>query len=226
MKSKPFLSRFLYQILEQNWIDINNLFTDISDIFDNNPKKKLPWLLVHTRTRLGWAWSGLETNNFSLQERKTSQKFLSRCHCFSRTNETTRRSIKMITIILFVVVRWIFDYSDLFKPILWLRLLILHKMVGEKKWRWGMATEVKGGKWWKGRPFLFFVEILFLFYYYFMKRAIWCALPSSSEQPFKLYHLPWRDRTVKHNLFWSLIQPKRRFLLPSFYFLVLPVCLL
>jgi hypothetical protein len=30
---------------------------------------------------------------------------------------------------------------------------------------------------------------------------------------------------VKHNLFWSLIQPKRRFLLPSFYFLVcLCVC--
>jgi hypothetical protein len=74
-KSKPFLSRFLYQILEQNWIDINNLFTDISDIFDNNPPKKLPWLLVHTRTRLGWAWSGLETKNFSIQERKTSKSF-------------------------------------------------------------------------------------------------------------------------------------------------------
>jgi hypothetical protein len=56
-KSKPFLSRFLYQILEQNWIDINNLFTDISDIFDNNPPKKLPWLLVHTRTRLGVVWA-------------------------------------------------------------------------------------------------------------------------------------------------------------------------
>jgi hypothetical protein len=40
-KSKPFLSRFFYQILEQNWIDINNLFTDISDIVDKQPPKKV-----------------------------------------------------------------------------------------------------------------------------------------------------------------------------------------
>jgi hypothetical protein len=58
-KSKPFLSRFLYQILEQNWIDINNLFTDISDIFDNNPPKKVALAAgSHThKARVGVVWA-------------------------------------------------------------------------------------------------------------------------------------------------------------------------
>jgi hypothetical protein len=75
LNRSPFCRGFFIKFLNK----IGSISTTYSQTFPiystTTPQKKLPWLLVHTRTRLGWAWSGLETKNFSIQERKTSKSF-------------------------------------------------------------------------------------------------------------------------------------------------------